>query len=351
MSSDWLSRSNDVSSAIPVTILSGFLGAGKTTLMNHILNGDHGLRVAVLVNDFGAINIDADLVVGVEDDMISLANGCVCCQVRDDLIEAIEQLLAQPRPVDYILLEASGVADPGSIYLTFADQKYSKRIRVDSITCVVDAEQIYNEDDPEPVSLLKLRQIGFADLLILNKTDLVDEKKVAEVRAWVDSHLNRVRVFEASHCRVPLEILLGCGRFDATQTKDMLSERPAISPTTGPDHGAAFARWYYETSEPISLERLRTAIQTQLSEGVYRCKGFVHSLEAPDTRTTLQVVGRRCELITESNWPKESPRTRIVAIGDPERMNSDKLDELFDSCIASRPEEPKSKSGVTTTRI
>ena len=140
--------------AIPVTILTGFLGAGKTTLLNRILNGDHGLRVAVMVNDFGAVNIDAELVVGVEDDMISLANGCVCCQIRDDLIESIEDLLKRPEPVEYILLEASGVADPGSISMTFMDEKYRDRIRLDSVTCVVDAEQAftYAEEYP-PVSL------------------------------------------------------------------------------------------------------------------------------------------------------------------------------------------------------
>ncbi|MGO9302286.1 MAG: CobW family GTP-binding protein, partial [Candidatus Korobacteraceae bacterium] len=111
---------NDNGKTTPITILTGFLGAGKTTLLNRILTGDHGLRVGVLVNDFGAINIDAELVVGVEGNMISLANGCVCCQIRDDLVEAVVALLARPETIEYILLEASGVADPAGIFATFS---------------------------------------------------------------------------------------------------------------------------------------------------------------------------------------------------------------------------------------
>ena len=129
----------DHASAIPMTILTGFLGAGKTTLLNRILTGEHGLKVAVLVNDFGALNIDTELVVGVKSDVISLANGCVCCQVRDDLVEAVQSILATDQGVDYIILEASGVADPSSLFSTFHQPDLRDEIRLDSVTCVVDA--------------------------------------------------------------------------------------------------------------------------------------------------------------------------------------------------------------------
>jgi G3E family GTPase len=156
----------------PVTVLTGFLGAGKTTLLNRILNGDHGLRIAVLVNDFGSINIDADLVVGVESggDVISLANGCICCNIRDDLLAAVMQVIERPEGPEYIVLEASGVAEPSGIAVTFLDARLRDRIRLDSIMCVVDASQVFAA--PETMEL-KLRQIAFADMLILNKADLV----------------------------------------------------------------------------------------------------------------------------------------------------------------------------------
>ena len=143
----------------PVTVLTGFLGAGKTTLLNRILNGDHGLRVGVLVNDFGSVNIDAELVVDIDSDVVSLANGCVCCSIRDDLSEAIQNL-DRPELPEYILLEASGVAEPTGIAMTFVDNaSLIDRVRLDRITCVVDAEQVFAA--PEQMEL-KIWQIAFA---------------------------------------------------------------------------------------------------------------------------------------------------------------------------------------------
>ncbi len=143
---------DDHGTTVPFTILTGFLGAGKTTLLNRILSGDHGLRVGVLVNDFGSINIDAELVVGVDGNTMSLSNGCVCCQIRDDLIESVASLLERPETIEYILLEASGVADPAGLFVTFNDPNLRDRIRLDSVICVVDADQVFAHPDIRPCS-------------------------------------------------------------------------------------------------------------------------------------------------------------------------------------------------------
>ena len=221
-------RAHPATQAVPLTVLTGFLGAGKTTLLNRILTGDHGLRVAVLVNDFGSINIDAELVVGVENegDIISLANGCVCCNIRDDLVAAVTQVMARPEQPEYILLEASGVADPSGIALTFMDEGMRDRIRLDSIMCVVDAEQIFAA--PEMMEL-KLRQVAFADMLILNKVDLVTPEEIERIKAWLDDRFHRYRLVEASGGNVPLEILLSVGRFDPSRLDD-------TPPHDQPDH-------------------------------------------------------------------------------------------------------------------
>jgi G3E family GTPase len=189
--------SEDASDPVPVMVLTGFLGAGKTTLLNRILLCGHGLRVAVLVNDFGDINIDGDLVAGVRAGVISLANGCVCCSIRDDLIETVMAALDLPEQPEYIVLEASGVAEPTGIATTLMLPDFRSRIRLDSITCVLDAEQVF--EVPELMEL-KIWQAAFADLLVLNKVDLVDRAQVDRVRAWLDSRMHRYRLVQAARC-------------------------------------------------------------------------------------------------------------------------------------------------------
>lgn len=308
----------------PVTILTGFLGAGKTTLLNRILNGEHGLRVAVLVNDFGSINIDTELIVGVEDNAISLANGCVCCQIRDDLIETVEEVINRPERPEYILLEASGVADPAGIALTFVDPRLRDRIRLDSIISVVDVEQFYANPEYPDLMQLKLRQIGFSDMVILNKVDLVDEVELQKVRAGIEKRLMRVRFVEAVNCDVPLEILLSVGRFDPSQLEE---DQPHT------DHGQTFSTWSFESERPLSLEALTQMVKRKLPGNIYRCKGVVYTTDHPDRRVILQAVGRRSDISLDIEWGERTPKTQIVAIGAPDSIDEAELTALFEGCV------------------
>jgi G3E family GTPase len=312
--------------AVPVTILASFLGAGKTTLLNRILNGNHGLRVDVLVNDFGSINIDTELIVGVEDNAISLANGCVCCNIRDDLIETVEMVINRPEQPEYILLEASGVADPSGIAMTFLAPKFRERIRLDSIISIVDAEQAFAYPEYPGVEELKMRQIGFSDMVILNKVDLTNAEELQKVRDWINNRMNRVRIVEAVECDVPLEILLAVGRFDPMQLAEDDNGKA--------HHDHTFSTWSFEAERPLSLDALTEMVKKKLPGNVYRCKGIVYAIEHPDRRVILQAVGRRSDISLEDEWGARIARTQIVAIGASNSIDTNELTAMFEACAA-----------------
>jgi len=225
--------------------------------------------------------------------------------------------------------------------MTFNDANLRDRIRLDSVTCVVDADQVFAHPEYPPLMDLKLRQVGFADMLILNKVGLAGPEQVTKVRTWLDDHFNRLRIVETNYCEVPYEILLGVGRFDPARAD--LNRQPIEYSCTDPmcrddhhehDHSKVFSTLSYETDQPLGLEALREALR-KLPGTVYRAKGVVYTTDAPQRRAVLQVVGRRVDISIHEEWGQRAPRTQIVAIGAAGSIDESLLEKTFASCIAA----------------
>lgn len=285
---------------IPLTILAGFLGSGKTTLLNRILSGTHGLRVAVLVNDFGSINVDARLVVDRDATMIELDNGCICCSVSADLVSQLTELLEGPRRPEHVLVETSGVSDPGRLLVALRDPHLRSLARVDGVVTLVDAAGI--AEIPPPHVELARRQLATADVIVLNKIDLVDETRRAELAAELASL--RVPLLPAVAAEVPLEVVLGLDR-----RPDDAAD-PSAAPPSG--HGAV-ATWTWVSGRPLSYAAVRDVLGS-LPTAVYRAKGFLHLVETPDERVVAHVVGRRVDLRPHGPWDGRQPRSELVFV-------------------------------------
>ena len=313
--------------SIPVIIIGGFLGAGKTTLLNYILSENHGVRAGVLVNDFGAINIDAKLVVGVDGDTVSLANGCVCCSIRDDLIPACMALVQREKAPELLIVETSGVSEPQQVANTFMLPEIEHMMALDNVITVVDAEQFPKLIQGEMAPLARL-QVRDADMIVLNKVDLVNEKDLVAVTDLVREVTPGARILEAHHGCVPIDLIMGSGSHAATG-------RPWDPFRSHRQH--PFATWHWTTDRPLSLPKLRSAIE-RLPESIYRAKGIVYLEELPSHQVVLQMVGKRYHIGDTEPWGALTPQSEIVMIGSHDGIHNDTLQHAFNDCIGSGDE-------------
>lgn len=345
---------------IPLTILTGFLGSGKTTLLNHILHGEHGMRIAVLVNDFGAVNIDAQLVVGIEgEDTVNLANGCICCTIRDDLFAATQQICQRPLPPEYILIETSGVSDPLAVAHTFTETVLSQLVHVESILTVVDAEQY--DDIPAENRVLALDQIGMADIVVLNKVDLVSTQQRQAIEKRIRQIVPTARILPTTYGHIPLALLFGhtavALRPSVRTPHDVhVHAAPATAVLTDAhahahdDHTVLFHTWHYQEQRPFHFKSLQKAVNS-LPLSVFRAKGVLYLNEAPDRRCILQVVGKRARLIVSDGWGEQPPHSDIVLIGSGDSFSADALHALFEACLLeNQPSQSAIKSAISWVR-
>jgi len=294
--------------AIPVTILTGFLGSGKTTLLNYILTQKHGQRIAVIENEFGEINIDAELVMGSDEEIFELTNGCVCCvaTARADLLRILEKLLARRAPLDHILVETSGLADPTPVAQTlFANEKLMRETSLDAIVTLVDAKHAAAHLDNIAVD-----QIVIADRVIMNKVDLVGETELRDLEARVRRLNATAPILRCSHARVDLENILGIGAFSAQRRMVSLDEHEH-------SHDPALESESFVFERPFDRSRLELYFKQLLrdkGDDIFRLKGIL-ALDGEPRRYVLQCVHRIMDLKPADAWGEERPVSKLVFIG------------------------------------
>ena len=305
--------------SVPVLLVTGFLGSGKTTVVNHLLAHAEGRRIAAVVNDFGAINIDAELITGAADGVVSLSNGCICCSLESDLLRTLALLLRRDPQPEVIVIETSGVADPTDVVRNLMDPVIWREAPLETVLCVVDATT--------PVAMLDdalLRsQIRTSDVVALSKVDLADAADQARVRDAVRAMRPTAVLVDAPHGNIPPALLFLSAADRASAPREPGRPRPAAD---------RFETLSWTSEQPVSLPRLQQAIG-RLAPKLARAKGLFETVEQPGRLMVFQLAGGRATLAPGGTPTPGMPRTRIVFVAEIGVLSSAEIDRIMEGCI------------------
>lgn len=296
---------------LPILTLTGFLGSGKTTLLNYLLSHNQGQKIAVLMNELGELNIDSQLLFQVDENLVQLSNGCICCSINNSLISSIQELLSREEKINLLVIEASGVADPLPIILSILGTDLRDRCCLETILTVIDAENFLNVLEDSEIAH---KQIIYGDILVINKTDLIADDKVSLIEEKIKQLKRDPRIFRTQQGKIPLSLIsnpdLAGDRFEKLFEKSHLGHLHNHHSHSKINDG--FQAVVYERSAPFRIRDFQFWLDHHMPSQVYRAKGWLWLKESYQ-RYLFQLSGTRITM-EDDDWPGE-PRTQLVFIG------------------------------------